>query len=87
MLRTLSISMVPQRSLVPYVVLGAIALSIVWGLVASGMWNDMLRYRKDVVYLTKQHLVLVGVSGSLAIVSGVALGVWLSRPWMRRYAE
>jgi osmoprotectant transport system permease protein len=76
-----------QRSAMPYVVLGAIALAIAWALVASGMWTDMLRYRKDVVYLVKQHLVLVGISGSLAIVSGVGIGVWLSRPWMARYAE
>ena len=54
---------VPQRSMLPYVVLGGIAVVILWALVASGMWTDMLRYRKDVVYLTKQHLFLVGVSG------------------------
>jgi osmoprotectant transport system permease protein len=86
-LRSLGSSTVPQRSLVPYVVLGSLALAIVWGLVASGVWNDMLKYRKDIVYLTKQHLVLVGVSGALAIVSGVLIGIWLSRPWMKRYAE
>jgi osmoprotectant transport system permease protein len=78
---------VPQRSLMPYVVLGVIALIVLWLLVATGTWNDMLRYRKDILYLTRQHLVLVAVSGSLAIVSGVALGIWLSRPSMRRYAE
>ena len=78
---------VPQRSPTPYVVLGLIALSLVWALVATGMWNDILRYRKDILYLTRQHLVLVAISGSLAIVTGVALGVWLSRPSMRRYAE
>jgi osmoprotectant transport system permease protein len=86
-LRSLGTSLVPQRSLVPYVILGAIALVIVWGLVASGVWSEMLTHRKDIVYLTKQHLVLVGVSGSLAIVSGVLIGIWLSRPWMARYAE
>jgi len=78
---------VPQRSLLPFVVLGAIAALILFALVASGMWTDMLRYRKDVVYLTKQHLFLVGVSGSLAIISGIGIGIWLSRPWMTRYAE
>jgi osmoprotectant transport system substrate-binding protein len=78
---------VPQRSLLPYVVLAGIAATILWALVASGMWTDILRYRKDVVYLTRQHLFLVGVSGSLAIVSGIGAGIWLSRPWMARYAE
>jgi len=86
-LRSLGSSTVPQRSLLPYIVLASLALAIVWGLVASGVWNDMLKYRKDIVYLTKQHLVLVGVSGALAIVSGVLTGIWLSRPWMKRYAE
>ena len=86
-LRSLGSSMVPQRSMLPYVVLGVIALAIVWGLVATGVWNDILKYRKDIVYLTKQHLVLVSVSGSAAIVTGVLMGIWLSRPWMSRYAE
>jgi osmoprotectant transport system permease protein len=85
--RSLGSPAVPQRSLLPYVVLGIIALAIVWGLVATGVWDDMLRYRKDIVYLTKQHLVLVAVSGSAAIVTGVLMGIWLSRPWMARYAE
>ena len=87
MLRSFSSTTVPQRSLLPYVVLGSLALAIVWALVASGVWNDILKYRKDILYLTKQHLVLVGVSGALAIVSGIAIGIWLSRPWMARYAE
>jgi len=86
-LRSLGSSTVPQRSMLPYVVLGVIALAIVWGLVATGVWNDILKYRKDIVYLTKQHLVLVSVSGSAAIVTGVLMGIWLSRPWMSRYAE
>ena len=77
----------PQRSLLPYMVLATIAALILWGLVASGLWTDILRYRKDIVFLTKQHLFLVGVSGSLAIITGVAMGVWLSRPWMARHAE
>ena len=57
------------RSAVPYVVLGIIALAVVWMLIASGLATDILRYRKDIVYLIKQHLVLVSVSGSLAIVT------------------
>ena len=78
----------PQgRSLMPYAVLGAIMLAIAAALIESGLWSDMLRYRKDVFYLVKQHLLLVSVSGTLAIVCGVAVGIWLSRPWMERYAE
>src|SRR5260221_12946454 len=71
----------------PYLVLGAIALAVAWLLFASGLAADILRYRKDIVYLTKQHLVLVGISGSCAIAAGVGVGIWLSRPWMARWAE
>ena len=74
-------------SAVPYLVLGGIAVAIAWGLHASGLGADILRYRKDIFYLLKQHLVLVGVSGSLAIGGGVGIGIWLSRPWMARWAE
>src|SRR5205807_3631947 len=54
---------------------------------ASGLGAYILGYRNDIVYLTKQHLVLVAVSGSAAIVLGIAGGIWLSRPWMARWAE
>jgi len=77
----------PGRSTLPYVVLGAIALTIAWGLYTSGLATDILRYQKDIVYLSKQHLVLVAVSGSLAIAFGIALGIWLSRPWMARWSD
>ena len=75
------------RSAVPALVLGGIAVAIAWGLHASGLLADIARYQKDIVYLTKQHLVLVGISGSCAIAAGVGVGVWLSRPWMARWAE
>jgi osmoprotectant transport system permease protein len=71
----------------PYLVLGALALLIGVALIASGMGAEILRYKKDIVYLTRQHLMLVAISGSAAIVTGVAAGIWLSRPWMARWAE
>ena len=77
----------PGRSSLPYVVLGAIALAIAWGLYASGLATDILRYKKDILYLSRQHLVLVAISGSLAIVAGIVIGIWLSRPWMARWAD
>ena len=80
-------AVIASRSRMPYAVLAAIALAIAWGLYASGLATEILRYRKDIVYLTKQHIVLVAASGSAAIVSGVAIGIWLSRPWMARWAE
>jgi osmoprotectant transport system permease protein len=76
-----------NRSQLPYWVLLAIALAIAWGLYASGLGDDILGYRKDIVYLTKQHLMLVAISGSAAIVFGVGIGIWLSRPWMARWAD
>jgi osmoprotectant transport system permease protein len=76
-----------RGSAVPALVLGAIALAIAWALYASGLAADIARYRKDIAYLVRQHLVLVGVSGSLAIVFGIGIGIWLSRPWMARWAE
>ena len=78
---------VATRSKLPHLVLAGIALAITIALWASGLGADIVGYRKDIVYLTKQHLVLVAVSGSAAIVLGVAIGVWLSRPWMARWAE
>ena len=80
-------AVLPQRSLVPYATLGLIALALLWALVSSGRWSDILRYKKDIVYLTRQHLVLVAISGSLAIACGLGIGIWLSRPWMARYAQ
>src|SRR5260370_10822671 len=80
-------AVVALRSLMPTYVHAGIALAISAGLWASGLGADILRYRKDIVYLTKQHLVLVAVSGSAAIVFGIAAGIWLSRPWMARWAE
>lgn len=77
----------PRRSVLPLVTLAAIGLAIAWALVATGTWTDMMRWRKDILYLTPQHLMLVGISGGAAIVTGVALGIWLSRPWMARWAE
>jgi len=87
MSRVVSAVGIGTRSLAPYVALAAIVLAIAWGLVASGLAADILRYRKDIVYLVRQHLVLVGISGSLAIVTGVATGIGLSRPAMARYAQ
>jgi len=80
-------TMSPGRSTLPYVVLGTIALAIGWGLYSSGLAFDILRFKKDILYLFKQHLVLVAISGSLAIVFGVTTGIWLSRPWMARWSD
>lgn len=54
---------------------------------ASGIIDELLFYWGDIVFLSQQHIVLTAISGGLAILIGVPLGVWLSRPKMRRYSE
>ncbi|MDX1654055.1 MAG: ABC transporter permease [Candidatus Competibacteraceae bacterium] len=54
---------------------------------SGGLIDDLIFYWPDIVYLTKQHITLTAISGGLAIVTGVPLGIWLSRPSMRRVAE
>lgn len=54
---------------------------------ASGLVDSIVTYWEDIVYLTKQHLVLVASSGVAAILIGVPVGIWLSRPSMEKYAE
>ncbi|MAB97766.1 MAG: ABC transporter permease [Pseudomonadaceae bacterium] len=53
----------------------------------SGALEELLGYREDVVYLVGQHVELVLLSGSLAILIGVPLGILFSRPRFSRYAE
>ncbi|HEY3178320.1 MAG TPA: ABC transporter permease [Casimicrobiaceae bacterium] len=53
----------------------------------SGLIDSIGKYRGDIVFLTQQHIKLVMISGGLAIAIGVPLGLWLSRPGMRRAAE
>lgn len=45
------------------------------------------KYGSDIIYLSTQHMKMVSISGGLAILVGLPLGLWLSRPRMRRAAE
>ena len=61
---------------------------------AVGLWagtagaiDVAIEYWEDIAYLTPQHIMLTLISGGLAILVGVPLGIWLSRPHMRRVAE
>jgi len=67
----------------------ALAITFALGVLAqrSGLLDQITKYRSDVVFLSKQHMKLVAISGGLAILVGVPLGLWLSRPRMRRAAE
>lgn len=54
---------------------------------ASGLIDSLLSLWEDILFLGRQHLVLVGVSWGLAILAAVPFGVLLTRPFMRRVAE
>ncbi len=61
-------------------VLGALAQK-------GGLIDAIAKYRSDILFLSQQHMKIVAISGGLAILVGVPLGLWLSRPRMRRAAE
>jgi len=54
---------------------------------AAGMYDQIDYYWEDIVYLSQQHVILVAASGGAAILVGIPVGVWLSRPSMDKYAE
>ncbi|MCJ8287216.1 ABC transporter permease [Halomonas sp.] len=54
---------------------------------ASGTLDEILFYLPDVQYLTVQHLWLTVISGGLAILVAIPLGIVLSRPSMTHLAE
>ncbi len=58
----------------------------VWGH-ASGVIDEFLFYVPDVQFLAVEHLWLTTISGTLAIVVAIPLGILLSRPSMARWAE
>ena len=53
----------------------------------SGIVGQIANNWGDIVYLGQQHIVLVLTSGIAAILVGVPVGIWLSRPSMERSAE
>ncbi|MCK0746333.1 ABC transporter permease [Chromohalobacter nigrandesensis] len=67
-------------------VLVAVFLAGIWSQ-SSGMIDDFIFYLPDVHYLVVQHLWLTLMSGGLAIVVAIPLGILLSRPSMARVAE
>jgi osmoprotectant transport system permease protein len=67
---------------------GFIVLALIVMLLARAIGPDTLhKYRADLIYYTGQHLLLVGLSMTLALATGVPVGVILSRSSMARYAE
>lgn len=53
----------------------------------SGIIGQITFYWEDIVYLSRQHVVLVFSSGLAAIAVGVPVGIWLSRPSMHKASE
>jgi osmoprotectant transport system permease protein len=54
---------------------------------ARGLLPGILKHWPDIVYLSRQHLNLVAVSGGIAIAIGLPLGVALTRTAIRPYAN
>jgi osmoprotectant transport system permease protein len=50
---------------------------------SSGILDDALKYQDDILYLARQHMELVAISGGLAVLIGVPLGVFLARAGFR----
>jgi len=66
-----------------------LAAAFALGVVAQrgGLVDQVAKYRGDIAFLSQQHMKLVAISGGLAILIGVPLGLWLSRPRLRGAAE
>lgn len=73
----------------PYLyVLGLVVMFLLgMQLQADGFIDEMLSYQEDVVYLLLQHIELVAISGCIAILIAIPLGILLSRPRFSAIAE
>ncbi|MCR9582116.1 ABC transporter permease [Vibrio antiquarius] len=70
-----------------YFVLLACVFALGIYLQGAGTIDDFLYYQEDIVYLTVQHIELVLLSGGLAILIAMPVGVLLSRPRFQKVAE
>jgi len=70
-----------------YFVLLACVFALGIYLQGAGTIDDFLYYQEDIVYLTVQHIELVLLSGGLAILTAIPVGVLLSRPRFQKVAE
>lgn len=67
------------------ILLAVIAIAA-W-LLSPRIFEEILIYEEDIIYLTRQHLELVAWAGGLAILTGIPAGVVLSRAVFRRVSE
>ncbi|WP_440872632.1 ABC transporter permease [Vibrio diabolicus] len=70
-----------------YFVLLACVFALGIYLQGAGTIDDFFYYQEDIVYLTVQHIELVLLSGGLAILIAIPVGVLLSRPRFQKVAE
>nr|WP_312979352.1 osmoprotectant ABC transporter permease OsmY [Atlantibacter sp.] len=69
-------------------VMALVALIVVAGFIVWGVGLETVKARQvDLLYLGKQHLILVFSSMALALAVGIPSGIALSRPAARRFAE
>ncbi|OON40398.1 glycine/betaine ABC transporter permease [Izhakiella australiensis] len=69
-------------------IMALLLIAVVVGLLVAGLGADTLKSRQvDLVYLGKQHLLLVFWSMLFALLVGIPSGIILSRPAARRWAE
>ncbi len=54
---------------------------------AGGLLPAIFDQWDDITFLTQQHIQLVAISGGLAVIVGVPIGVLLTRPAFRRYGD
>lgn len=57
---------------------------VLWAYTA-GSFEFILSHPGDLIYLTNQHLKLVGLSGLLAILAAVPVGILVTRPRFKKY--
>ena len=54
---------------------------------ANGLLAGILAQGSDVIYLARQHMVLVAISSAIAIAIGIPIGILVTRPAIRPYAN
>ncbi|MEH6444327.1 MAG: ABC transporter permease [Oceanospirillaceae bacterium] len=78
-----------QKSKSKYAWIAGMMLMFVLGVWSqnSGLIEGFFYYSEDIIYLSKQHMQLSAISGGIAILIAIPLGIMLSRPRFRPIAE
>lgn len=74
----------PLALIVPLSALAAAFMLGVWAQ-STGFTRSFMDLRSDLVYLIREHLKLVAISGAAGIFTGIALGIVLTRPFARAW--